>query len=74
MQERDGKHGLPASTVFSQPEIEILNALGATLEGSTERQKNPHPPRSLAHTCCLDESDYAKGIKVEDAEVAAHNI
>jgi hypothetical protein len=49
VQEREGKHGLPASTVFSEPEIETLNALSPTLEGSTERQKNPHPPRSLAH-------------------------
>jgi hypothetical protein len=32
-----------------EPEIETLNALSPTLEGSTERQKNPHPPRSLAH-------------------------
>ena len=31
-----------------EPEIETLNALSPTLEGSTERQKNPHPPRSLA--------------------------
>jgi hypothetical protein len=49
VQERDGKHGLPASTVFSEPETETLNALSPTLEGQTERQKNPHPPRSLAH-------------------------
>jgi hypothetical protein len=49
VQERDGKHGLPASTVFSEPEIETINALSPTLEGKTERQKNPHPPRSLAH-------------------------
>ena len=48
MQERDGKHLLPASTVFTEPEIETLEALVLTLEGTTERQKNPHPVRSLA--------------------------
>jgi hypothetical protein len=48
VQERDGKHQLPASTVFAEPEIETLEALVPTLEGNTERQKNPHPARSLA--------------------------
>jgi hypothetical protein len=48
VQERDGKHLLPASTVFAEPEIETLEALSPTLEGKTERQKNPHPARSLA--------------------------
>jgi hypothetical protein len=48
VQERDGKHQLPASTVFAEPEIETLEALSPTLEGKTERQKNPHPVRSLA--------------------------
>ena len=48
-QERDGRAELPASTVFSQPEIDTLAALGPTLEGKTDRQRNPHPSRSLAH-------------------------
>lgn len=48
VQERDGKHQLPASTVFTEPEIETLEALVPTLEGKTERQKNPHSARSLA--------------------------
>ena len=47
-QERDGKHGLPGSTVFTEPEMETVEALVPTLEGSTERQKNPHPAGSLA--------------------------
>jgi len=47
-QERDGKHGLPASTVFSEAEIDTVEALVPTLEGKTERQKNPHPAGSLA--------------------------
>ena len=51
VQERDGKHQLPASTVFAEPEIETLEALVPTLEGKTERQKNPHPDRSLARAC-----------------------
>jgi hypothetical protein len=34
--------------VFGEPKIETLSALSPTLEGSTERQKYPHPPRSLA--------------------------
>jgi hypothetical protein len=37
VQERDGKHQLPASTVFTEPEIETLEALVPTLEGKTER-------------------------------------
>jgi hypothetical protein len=48
VQERDGKHQLPASTVFLEPEIETLEVLVPTLEGKTKRQKNPHPVRSLA--------------------------
>jgi hypothetical protein len=48
VQERDGRHQLPASTVFAEPEIETLEALVPSLEGNTERQKNPHPTRSLA--------------------------
>lgn len=48
VQERDGAHGLPASIAFSDAEIETIEALSPTLEGKTDRQKNPHPPRSLA--------------------------
>src|SRR5689334_15856514 len=48
VQERDGKHGLPASTVFAPAEIATLEALNPTLQGSTEKQKNPHPVFSLA--------------------------
>lgn len=47
-QERDGKHHLPASTVFTAPEIDTLAALGPTLEGKTERQQNQHPRHGLA--------------------------
>jgi len=48
VQERDGKHQLPASNVFTEPEIETLEALSPTLEGKTERQQNLHPVASLA--------------------------
>jgi hypothetical protein len=49
VQERDGTHGLAASVAFDEPEIDTIEMLSPTLEGKTERQKNPHPPRSLAH-------------------------
>jgi hypothetical protein len=48
VQERDGKDQLPASTIFTEPEIETLEALSPTLEGKTERQQNLHPVASLA--------------------------
>jgi hypothetical protein len=48
VQERDGKDQLPASVIFTEPEIETLEALSPTLEGKTERQKNLHPVASLA--------------------------
>jgi hypothetical protein len=48
VQERDGRHALPASTIFTDPEIDTIEALSPTLEGKTERQKNPHPARGLA--------------------------
>lgn len=48
VQERDGKDQLPASNVFTEPEIETLEALRPTLEGNTERQQNLHPVASLA--------------------------
>jgi hypothetical protein len=47
-QARDGRDQMPASNLFSDAEIDTLAALGPTLEGKTERQRNPHPPRSLA--------------------------
>ncbi len=48
VQERDGKDQLPASNVFTEPEIDTLEALSPTLEGKTERQQNLHPVASLA--------------------------
>ena len=39
---------LPASRVFSESEISVIEALVPKLEGKTAKQKNPHPKRSLA--------------------------
>ena len=47
-QSRDGIDQMPASNLFTEPEIDTLTILGPTLEGSTARQQNHHPPRSLA--------------------------
>lgn len=44
---RDGSNR-PASDVASEAEIEAACKLGPTLERKTARQRNPHPPRSLA--------------------------
>ncbi len=43
---RDGSDR-PASDVARQPEIAAAKALGPTLEGTTNRQRNPHPVGSL---------------------------
>lgn len=48
VQERDGAHGQLAASVFSEAEIDTVEALTPTLEGKTNRQQNLHPPRSLA--------------------------
>jgi hypothetical protein len=48
VQERNGVHGLPATTVFNSAEIKTIEALNPTLEGNTEKQRNPHPAGSLA--------------------------
>jgi len=43
---RDGSRR-PASDVADEHILAAAEAIGSTLEGKTERQKNPHPPRSL---------------------------
>lgn len=48
VQARDGNSDLPAASVFTEDEIDTLDALVPTLEGRTTLQKNPQPPRSLA--------------------------
>jgi hypothetical protein len=47
-QGRDGTDQMPASNIFTEPEIDTLAALGPTLEGSTERQQNHSHMQSLA--------------------------
>jgi len=44
---RDGSPR-PASDVADEDVIAAAEVIGPTLEGNTARQKNPHPPRSLA--------------------------
>jgi hypothetical protein len=39
---------IPASIVFTIPQIALLHFLIKTLEGKTERQKNLHPPETMA--------------------------
>lgn len=48
VQARDAQRSEPAAIAFSQPEIRVLEALTSSLEGKTERQKNPHAPSTLA--------------------------
>src|SRR5271168_137393 len=38
----------PATDVIDVALLSVAEAIGPTLEGNTERQKNPHPPHSLA--------------------------
>lgn len=46
--ERDGKHGVASTVVFSSEEIVYQEVLGPTLEGRTEKQRNPFAPGTLA--------------------------
>lgn len=41
-------HSQPASDVFDDRELEVLDALQVRLQGRTVKQQNPNPPRSLA--------------------------
>jgi Transposase DDE domain len=48
VQARDGKTTQKIADVFDPDDQPILEALSSQLEGSTQRQKNPHPKGSLA--------------------------
>lgn len=48
VQARDGHDPQPASLAFTPPEIAVIATLNARLQGKTARQKNPHPPDTLA--------------------------
>jgi hypothetical protein len=45
---RDGRQHQPADISFSPGEIELIARLNLKMQGKTDRQKNPHAPRSLA--------------------------
>jgi hypothetical protein len=50
MQLVDARNGSPrpATDVVDAALLAAAEAIGATLQGKTDRQKNPHPPHSLA--------------------------
>lgn len=48
LQARDGKADEPASIVFSEPEIAVLESANTRYQGKTRLQNNPHTSRSLA--------------------------
>lgn len=48
LQARDGESQQDMLNCFSQQEVELIQKLNPSLEGNTEKQKNPHPKKSLA--------------------------
>ena len=49
VRERDGTAGRPMQDAFDSDAQPALEAICRTLEGKTAKQKNPHPPGSLAY-------------------------
>lgn len=49
VRERDGEAKRPLEDAFDKDEQDALEAVAASLEGKTARQKNPHPKGSLAY-------------------------
>lgn len=49
VRERDGAAGRPPEDVFDPEDQSAMEAICASLEGRTEKQKNPHPKGSLAY-------------------------
>lgn len=49
VRERDGAAGRPMQDTFDPDDQPALQAICRTLEGKTTKQKNPHPPGSLAY-------------------------
>jgi len=47
--ERDGAARRPLTDAFNPEDQPVLEAICTTLEGKTTKQKNPHPPGSLAY-------------------------
>lgn len=48
VRERDGEAGQPLADAFDPADQPAMAAICASLEGKTARQKNPHPPDSMA--------------------------
>ncbi len=48
VRERDATARQPLTDVFDAADQPAMAAIGAKLEGKTEKQKNPHPPDTLA--------------------------
>ena len=51
--ERDGAAQRPLQDLFDLAQAAALNRINASLEGKTARQKNPHPPNSLAYAAWI---------------------
>jgi hypothetical protein len=49
LHDRDGQAGRPMTDMFDAADQPVIETIGKTLEGRTQRQRNPHPPGSLAH-------------------------
>ena len=47
--ERDGKAKRPLGDVVDPDDQRALERIGQSREGKTAKQKNPHPPASLAY-------------------------
>jgi hypothetical protein len=47
--DRDGQANRPITDVFAPADQPLIESISQSLEGKTERQKNPHPSGSLAH-------------------------
>ena len=53
VQARDGHDAQPASLAFAPHEIKLIALLNQKMQGKIPRQKNPHPPNSLAWAAWL---------------------
>jgi len=59
VRERDGAAGRPLQDALDPEDQPALEAICQSLEGKTEKQKNPHPKGSLAYAsgCARDLAD-----------------
>ena len=53
LHDRDGQAHRPMSDVFAPADQPLIESIGKTLEGKTDRQKNPHPSGSLAQAAWI---------------------